>query len=158
MRIRTPLMGGPAAGLNSRPPKTGGAGVRYFRDPSPFRLGSPSGVAAKGIQPRSRNASEKPGHRDGTGRPGRPEPNALNEQLPCQVAVVEVYDCEGGAPKARGGNWPTFQNALRLAETDYRDLRMAAGLGGKDWPRVLAKAGFRVPEAGASGCARKGAK
>ena len=36
-----------------------------------------------------------------------------------------------------GGDWHAFQQWLALAETDWRDALVGAGLGDEDWPHRL---------------------
>jgi hypothetical protein len=43
------------------------------------------------------------------------------------------------------GDFGKFRQALRLAQTDWRDVLVAAGLASADWPLVLARAGIRLP-------------
>jgi hypothetical protein len=47
--------------------------------------------------------------------------------------------------KLAEGDVGKFQQALRLAQTDWRDVLVAAGLANADWPLVLAQAGIRLP-------------
>jgi len=39
-----------------------------------------------------------------------------------------------------------FDDALELAKLDWRDLLVSAGLADADWPEVLRRAGYEVPE------------
>lgn len=39
-----------------------------------------------------------------------------------------------------------FDDALRLANADWRDLLVRAGLEHEDWPQVLTAAGYEVPD------------
>ncbi len=50
-----------------------------------------------------------------------------------------------GILKVAAGDTRQFRKALKLAETDWRDLLCWAGLENEDWPAVLKGAGFRVP-------------
>lgn len=36
-----------------------------------------------------------------------------------------------------GGDWHDFQQRLALAQTDWRDVLVGAGLGDEDWPHRL---------------------
>jgi hypothetical protein len=47
--------------------------------------------------------------------------------------------------KLAEGDAGKFQQALRLAQTDWRDVLVAAGLAHADWPRALAEEGIRLP-------------
>ncbi|MFE3270122.1 hypothetical protein [Streptomyces sp. NPDC059215] len=47
------------------------------------------------------------------------------ERLLAAVLVIAAGDVDG------------FRSAVRLARLDWRDLLVAAGLAGGDWPRVL---------------------
>jgi hypothetical protein len=47
--------------------------------------------------------------------------------------------------KLADGDMLRFQQALTLAQTDWRDVLVAAGLANADWPKVLREAGWRVP-------------
>jgi hypothetical protein len=47
--------------------------------------------------------------------------------------------------KLADGDVARFQQALALAQIDWRDVLVAAGLANADWPQVLQAAGWRVP-------------
>ena len=47
--------------------------------------------------------------------------------------------------KLAAGNVEEFRTALAIAERDWRDVLVAAGLGNADWREQLARAGMRVP-------------
>ncbi|HEX4574635.1 MAG TPA: hypothetical protein VH158_05840 [Gemmatimonadales bacterium] len=47
--------------------------------------------------------------------------------------------------KLAGGNMTTFREAVAVAERDWRDVLVAAGVGNADWREQLARAGMRVP-------------
>jgi hypothetical protein len=47
--------------------------------------------------------------------------------------------------KMAGGEVRLFQQALSLAQLDWRDVLVAAGLANADWRSVLGAAGWRVP-------------
>ena len=47
--------------------------------------------------------------------------------------------------KLAHGDVVRFQQALAMAQTDWRDVLVAAGLAHADWPEVLRTAGWRVP-------------
>jgi hypothetical protein len=47
--------------------------------------------------------------------------------------------------KLADGDMGRFQQALALAQVDWRDVLVAAGLGDADWPLVLRATGWRAP-------------
>jgi hypothetical protein len=47
--------------------------------------------------------------------------------------------------KLARGDMTKFREAVRVAESDWRDVLVAAGLGNADWREQLAGAGMRVP-------------
>jgi hypothetical protein len=47
--------------------------------------------------------------------------------------------------KLADGDVTRFQQALAVAQMDWRDVLVAAGLANGDWPEVLRAAGWRVP-------------
>jgi hypothetical protein len=50
-----------------------------------------------------------------------------------------------GILKVADGDVREFRRALRIAQSDWRDLLCAAGLHTENWPAVLKRAGYRVP-------------
>jgi len=58
--------------------------------------------------------------------------------------------------KLAAGEFDSFADALRLAETDWRDALVAAGLEHDNWPEVLREAGMSVPQIGLEGSADGG--
>lgn len=65
--------------------------------------------------------------------PSLPEPGRWRDRILLGILVVAE------------GKLGAFRRALRLAETDWRDLLLAATLHTQDWAVVSARAGFRDP-------------
>lgn len=59
----------------------------------------------------------------------------IRERARVHMAVLKLAD----------GTLAGFDRALQLAQIDWRDALVTAGLGNEDWPDVLASHGFRVP-------------
>lgn len=58
------------------------------------------------------------------------------ERARVQLAVVKLAN----------GSLSAFEQWLREARVDWRDVLVAAGMAHENWPHVLREAGFRVPE------------
>jgi hypothetical protein len=44
-----------------------------------------------------------------------------------------------------GGDWGRFDQAVRMARIDWRDLLLSTGLEHESWPEDLRRLGFRLP-------------
>ena len=63
------------------------------------------------------------------------EADRTRERSRVHLAILKMAD----------GNLARFQETLRMAAVDWRDVLVGSGLGNADWPRVLAAEGFPVP-------------
>ncbi len=71
------------------------------------------------------------------------------------ATIADLPGCKNAYGRARiqlaillcaNGDLAEFRSALDLAQTDWRDLLVDAGLEHDNWREVLARAGFPVPE------------